>query len=90
MKRFCIFLIVTGGALWWLCDVGLLLEHPVFFTVFFALSLSLSLSAVLHVFDLCCTVEGLEKRIQKLEGQEARERGNTASTRLERQEKELS
>lgn len=67
MKRFCIFLIVIGGALWWLCDVGLLLEHPVFFTVFFALALSLSLSAMLYVFDLCCTVEELEKRIGSLE-----------------------
>ncbi len=73
MKRFCVFLIVTGGTLWWLCDVGLLLEHPVFFTVFFALALSLSLSAVLYVYDLCCTVEKLEKRIQELESREAGE-----------------
>ena len=67
MKRFCVFLVVTGGALWWLCGVGLVLEHPIFFTVLFALALSLSLTAALYVFDLCCTVEELEKRIRSLE-----------------------
>lgn len=67
MKRFCVFLIVTGGALWWFCEVGLVLEHPIFFTVLFALALSLSLTAALYAFDLCCTVEELENRIRSLE-----------------------
>ena len=69
MKRFCLFLIVTGGALWWLCDVGLLLDHPIFFTVSFALALSLALSAVVDAFDLRCTMEALEKRVRSLESQ---------------------
>lgn len=69
MKRFCLFLIATGAVLWELCDTALLLEHPIFFTILFALALSLSLSALLYTSDVQYRVERLEKRVQALEEQ---------------------
>ena len=67
MRRFCLLLIAIGAVLWWFCDEIYLIEHPVFFTIFIALSLSLSLSALLYAAGLEDRVRALEKCLEASE-----------------------
>ena len=67
MKRFCLLLIAIGAVLWWFCDEIYLMEHPIFFTIFITLALSLSLSALLYAAGLEDRVRALEKRIEESE-----------------------
>ena len=62
-----LLLIAIGAVLWWFCDEIYLIEHPVFFTIFIALSLSLSLSALLYAAGLEDRVRALEKCLEASE-----------------------